>query len=54
MIRARVLMLAAVGLGLALAGCREVAGPSPVLSNHRAVYAVLEVGSAQVRFLRRN
>ena len=51
MISARVLILESFGLALALAGCREVAGPSPVLSNHRAVYAVIEVGSPQVRVL---
>ena len=37
-----------LGLALATAACRDVAGPEPVLSSNRAVYAMLEVGAAEV------
>jgi len=52
MIRTLGLGMGAVGLGVLLAaGCRDAAGPVPVLSYHRAVYSVLEVESSLVRVL---
>jgi hypothetical protein len=39
------------GLLLPATACRDVAGPGPALTNHRAVYAVIEVGAAGVALL---
>lgn len=43
------LRVGAFGLAVILAGCRNAAGPEPILSSYRAVYAVLEAESSDVR-----
>lgn len=42
-------VFAVLAAGLLASGCRDVAGPAPILTDHRVLYSVLEVGSPSVR-----
>jgi hypothetical protein len=44
-------VLGAIGIALLLAGCRDAAGPEPILSGFLTVYGVLEVESPLVKVL---